>query len=149
MQEELLAEVLYDKSTMTKEDECRILYRVKDGGLLATEIVPHTHLGTFSFTRMEQDLQIQFTWDIAFDTTSAGRSFVWQAVTEQIILDTYSNNLVSSLATPKLYTRRTLIRQPHRRPRVIMPWKFRHTILVGFERSGIARIEVASFLSGM
>lgn len=120
MEEELVLEEkgddvinIDDILAANEEDEwCKITYQVKNSGLLATEIVPDTHLGTVTFARStttSEGQQIQMTWDVTFDTTSDSRTFLWQAMTERTITDT-CNNLVAKLATPKLYTRHTILR---------------------------------------
>lgn len=116
MEEELLAVEEDDKIDGT----CQVQYTVQDGGLLSTEIVPGSHLGVVTFTyspppdnkgdeEARKEGVVQLVWDVTFDTTSASRTFIWQAVTKQTISDT-CNNFQAAMAVPKLYSRQTMLK---------------------------------------
>ena len=88
---------------------CQLQYQVKHGGLLSSEIVPDSHLGTVTFaTDTSQDGGITLTWDVTFDTREASRTFLWQFITEQTIRDS-CNNFQAAYATPRIYQRTTML----------------------------------------
>ena len=100
--------LLLDETDGDDSSYCQIKYQVVKAGLLSTEIIPESHLGVVVFESNGKG-GVQLIWEVMFNTTSASRTFLWQAVTKRTISDT-CNNLVAMLATPKVYTRRTILR---------------------------------------
>ena len=120
MKEELILNYFddnVDADENENENEIVMRYIVTDAGLLSSEIVPSTHLGTLIFAScLEGNQGIDMTWDVTYDITEASRQSFWQAFTDQMITDA-SDNLSSYLATPNLYTRKTrLVNKPNSNP---------------------------------
>ena len=114
-----MEETLLEESE-EKEGLYQLKYQVTKGGLLASEIVPGSHLGTVSFEQLAVDQKegdsaasktTRMVWDVTFDTMEEGRTGFWQAVTENTISET-CNNFQASVATPKLYRRITKLIPP-------------------------------------
>ena len=101
-----------------------VKYKVTDAGLLSTEIVPFSHLGTVQFSSSSSPLSsvsstnnkltsatgVTMIWDVTFLVTASSRRSFWQIFTNQMISDAI-NNFSSFVAIPKLYTRRTKLIQ--------------------------------------
>jgi hypothetical protein len=107
MKEELITSTYDEDNDESDTSEIELKYVVTDAGLLSSEIVPFTHLGTVTFAPcLEGQGGISITWDVTFDVTESSRRSFWQVFTNQMITDSL-NNLSSYVAAPILYTRRT------------------------------------------
>ena len=110
MEEELIIDTAGSSDdNVDLRSSVQVQYQVVNGGLLSTEIVPSTHLGTVTFSPIGESKDITMVWDVTFDTTSVDRTGLWQAVTERTITDT-CKNFVASLETPRIYRRTTILR---------------------------------------
>lgn len=109
MEEELVLKTQSsDSASVSTTTSCQLQYQVKNGGLLSTEIVPGSHLGTVTFAPQQETGITSMTWDVVFDTKEASRTFLWQFVTERTIKDS-CNNFQMAMAVPRLYQRTTMI----------------------------------------
>lgn len=92
MEEQLLSQTR-DPDEASKDstpESTQVQYKVTKSGILASEIVPDSHLGTVTFEAHEQG-GTRLVWDVSFETKAPNRTFIWQAVTEQTIGDTCRN----------------------------------------------------------
>ena len=124
MQEELITNSTSSSSSSSSSSSTRpdhesvdsetapIYYRVTNAGLLANEIVAGSHMGSVCFTLDPNNMGTRIIWNVSFDTTSANRAFIWQAVTEQTIGDS-CRNLQAATANPIQYQRVTFLRYPN------------------------------------
>ena len=108
MEEELVLTTQSSDSASVSTTPCQLQYQVTNGGLLSTEIVAGSHLGTVTFAPQQDTGIITLTWDVVFDTKEASRTFLWQFVTEQTITDS-CNNFQMAMAVPRLYQRTTML----------------------------------------
>ena len=110
MEEKLL---YMDNDDDDEKKDSILQYMVTDAGLLSSEIIPSSHVGTVTFSSTnEEGLDIGgtfMTWVVKFRVTNPSRRNFWQLFTRKMIIDT-SNNFSAFAAAPTLYTRRTILR---------------------------------------
>ena len=85
-------------------DEIQLRYAVTGSGLLASELVPESHVSRVRFLPLQGKAGCRMVWEVYFEASQ--RRWLWEAVTERMINDA-ADNLASHVAEPLLFSRRT------------------------------------------
>lgn len=114
MEESLLKETKDENES----DDIVLKYKVTNAGLFSTEIIQSSHLGTVQFSSLsDRNNEVSMIWNVTFDVKNPKLETFWNLFTERMIADA-SNNFVSSLATPIVYTRRTRLHKKADGPKI-------------------------------